>query len=90
MGGIFSKRRNQSHRRRAASNDNDSLARIIERLGPLLRVHELPLKPIRARKLRAVAFFVAVIAAAHIKEAANQPHDLPLFRLRLHCPARVS
>ena len=87
--GILGKRRNQRHRRGPASNDNDSLARIIEGLGPLLRMHELPLKPIHTRKLRAEAFFVTVITAAHIKEAADQPHDPSIFRLRLHRPARV-
>ena len=75
MRGILGKRRNQRHRRSAASNHDDSLARIIESLGPLLRMQELPLKPFHARKLRAEAFFVAIVTAAHIKEAADQPDD---------------
>ena len=89
MRGILGERWDQRHRRRTASNDNDSLARIIESLGPLLRMQELPLKPFHARELGAVAFCVAVITAAHIKKVANQSHDSSIFRLRLNRPARI-
>src|SRR5580704_10529676 len=89
VGGILGKRRNQRHRRSAAANDNDSLARIIEGLGPLLWMHELPLKPFHTRKLRAEPLFVTIVTAAHIKKAADQSHDPSLFGLRLDRPARV-
>src|SRR5258707_15436265 len=52
-------------------------------------MQELPLKLIHAWKLRAEAFFVTVITAAHIKEVADQAHDPSIFRLRLDRPARV-
>src|SRR5271154_1354189 len=87
--GILCERRNQRHRCRATTDHYDSLPRIIESLGPLLWMQKLSLKPLHARKFRAETLFVAIVAAAHVKELAVHPDDPPVvFHPRLNRPAR--
>ena len=85
--------RHQRHRRRARTDHHHALARIVDIVGPFLRMHDTAGEIRRARKFRRVAFLVSVVARTHEQEVAGEAHDLgrALARaaLGLHGPARV-
>ena len=65
-------RRHQRHRGRAAADDDDLLARVVEVLGPVLRVHDRALEAVGARELRRVRLVVVVVAGAAPQEARRE------------------
>ena len=83
-------RRHERHRRRAAADHDHALARVVDVLGPFLRVHDPARETLAARKLRRVAFVVAVVAAAHQHEARPDPHLLAAVLAKcVHRPQRA-
>ena len=88
VGGAPGERRDHRHGRRAAADDDDALAVVVDVVGPELRVHDLPAEALDARELRRVALVVAVVAGARVQEAAGQPDRLA-GALDLDRPARV-
>src|SRR5262249_35452557 len=82
--------RDQRDRRRPAADDHDALARVVEILGPLLRVNNPPAKPRDAGPLWGVSAVVIVVTGAEIKEVAGELDDLFLAPdLDLHHPPRL-
>ena len=81
-------RRHERHRRRTAADHHHALARVVDVLRPLLRVHDRPREALAAGEGRRVAFVVAVVAAAHHHEAGADPHLLArVLAARVHRPA---
>src|ERR1019366_2932115 len=66
--------------------------RVVEILGPFLRMHDAAGEVFAARKFRRVAFLVFVVARAHEQETAGEAHGLGAALARgalgLHGPAR--
>jgi hypothetical protein len=73
MRGALSHRRNQRDGGGAAADYDHPLAFVVERFRPLLRVHNLPAKPLDAGPLRRVASLVVVVAGAEVEEVAGEP-----------------
>jgi hypothetical protein len=78
-------RRDKRDRGRAAADDDDPLAVVVEILGPELRVHDPPLVALDVLELGQVALVVAVVAAADVQEVARDTRPA----VGLHGPARV-
>ncbi len=64
MRGLFRHRGKQCDRRCAAADDHDPLARVIEVLGPVLRMHDLATEGLGAGELRREPRVVVVVARA--------------------------
>src|SRR5215469_4035801 len=75
---------NHRHRRRAASDDDHALPRVVELRRPALRMDERPTKTLRARKRRLVTRFVAVIARAAVQKVAGTPDRLAVCSVLDH------
>ena len=88
MGGGVGHGRDHRHGRRAAADDHHALARVVQVLGPLLRVHELAPEAVDARELRRVAAVVVVVAAAQEHEVRRHLGRLAIA-LDLDRPAGV-
>ena len=80
--------RHERHRGRAAADHDDPFTRVIQVLGPLLRVYHLAAEVPDARQRRLVPVVVAVVAAAQQQEAARQYHGFGAVG-GLHRPSRV-
>ncbi|MCU0888139.1 MAG: hypothetical protein MUC64_09015 [Rubritepida sp.] len=59
-------------RRRARADDDDPLARVVQVLGPGLRMDDLPLELGHAGPFGRVALGVAVVALAHVEEGRGE------------------
>ena len=85
--------RHQRHRGGARADHHHAFSRVVDVVGPFLRMHDAAGKIPRAREFRRVAFLVFVIARAHEQEIAGEAHDLRAALAHsafgLHGPARV-
>ena len=89
--GALGHRGHERHRGRAAADHDDALARVVEVLGPELRMDDLAGEALGALELRREALVVAVVAAAQVEEVAGQAHGLArVGALGLDRPARVA
>ena len=75
-------RGHQGDRGRAAADDDDLLAGVVEVLGPVLRVHDLAAESVAALELRGVALVVAVVAACAEDPVRAELHQLAGVRSR--------
>src|SRR6266481_6492222 len=62
----------ERHRRCAAADHHDSLARVVKILGPLLRMHDATAITLHPRPSRHVTLGVIVVAAAHVQEIGGE------------------
>ena len=68
----FGHRRNKRDGGGAAAYYDHPLAFVVEVFRPLLRVHNLPAKPLDASPLRGVPSLVVVVARAEVEETAGE------------------
>src|SRR3954449_1004308 len=85
MAGRLGQRRNHADRGRPATDHHDTLAGVVQRLGPELRVHDLAGEVLDARKLRRIGLVVVVVASAEEQEPAAVGLG-PAVLLGLHGP----
>jgi hypothetical protein len=76
VGGGGGQRGHERDRGGAAADDHDSLARVVEVLGPVLGVHDGAPEAVHAGEVREAALVVAVVAAAGEQEPAGELHRL--------------
>ena len=69
---VLGHRRDQRDGGRAAADDHDPLAGVVEVLGPVLRVDDRAGEALAAREVRGVALVVAVVAAGAEEPAGGQ------------------
>ena len=86
--GVPRHRRDERDRSRAAADHHHSLARVVEVLGPVLGVDDLPAEALGALEFRGERLVVAIVARAHEEEVARELHGLAVV-LGLHRPARL-
>ena len=87
---VFATRGHERDRGGAAADHHDALARVIEVLGPELRVDNAASEAVGAGELGRVALGVAVVAAAHQQEAAGEADGIArVGPLRFDRPARL-
>src|SRR6185436_2174203 len=90
VGGAGGERGNERHRGRAAADDDDALAGDVEAFGPELRADQRPGVFGFARELGAMAFVVAVVAAADVEKAGPPRYRRAIVdALAVHRPERV-
>ena len=88
VGGLVGHRGHQGDGGGAAADDHDLLALVVQVLGPVLRVHDLPLEALAALEVGGVALRVVVVAARG--EQPARAEEALLTRLRVlhrHEPA---
>ena len=88
VGGALRHFRNQGDRGCAAADDDYPLARIVQPLGPELRMHHRALERRLVRKVRAIGRLVIVVAAAKVEKSATKTHRSPVAATRFDRPAR--
>ncbi len=76
MAGAPGHGRQQRHSGGAAADDDHLLAGVVQVLGPLLRVHDLPGEALAPLELRRVALVVAVVAAGAEQPVGADLHPL--------------
>ena len=85
--------RHQRHCGCARADHDDAFSRVVDVLGPFLRMHDAAGEIRHARELRRIARLVFVIARAHEQEIAGEAHELGCALARdalgLDGPARV-
>ena len=72
LGPLLRQRGDQRHGGRAAADHHDPLAGAVEVGGPVLGVDDLPAEVLAAGEGGGVALVVAVVAGAHVQEAARE------------------
>ena len=72
-------RGHQRNRRRAAADHDHALVGVIQIIGPLLRMDDLPPESLRAFEMRRMAARIIVIAAAHVEERAGDMARLAIL-----------
>ena len=72
VGRPFGHGRHEGHGRCPGPNDQDTLARVVEVLGPGLGVHNLTAEPVSTRECWKVTLAVAVVAGAHEQKSTSQ------------------
>ena len=71
VGGALGELRDERHGGRAAADDDDALALVVDVGRPLLRVHDAAAEALAPGELRRVALLVVVVAGAHEEEVAR-------------------